>query len=142
MMQGVLILLLAQMAGEVAVRLSGLPLPGPVAGLVILLAALALWRGLADRLRPLAAWITAHLGLMFVPAGVGVVGHLAVFRDQGAGLAVALVVSTVLAILVGAAVFAGVARAVGAGAGADGTGADGAGADGAGADGAGADGRG
>jgi putative effector of murein hydrolase LrgA (UPF0299 family) len=111
---GILILLLAQLLGEAIVRLSGLPLPGPVAGLVLVLAALAVRPALADRLRPLAAWIMAHLGLMFVPAGVGVVGHLTVFRDQGAGLAVALVISTVLAILVGAGVFALVARAVGA----------------------------
>lgn len=114
MIAGVLILLSAQLLGEVLVRLAGLPLPGPVAGLLLLLGALAVRPGLADILRPLAAWITSHLGLMFVPAGVGVVGHLAVFRDQGLGLAVALVVSTVLAILVGAAVFAAVARAVGA----------------------------
>jgi putative effector of murein hydrolase LrgA (UPF0299 family) len=119
MIAAVLILLSAQLMGEVIVRLSGLPLPGPVAGLVLLLGALTVRRGLADRLRPLALWISAHLGLMFVPAGVGVVGHLAVFRDQGAGLALALVVSTVLAIAVGAAVFAGVARVVGADAGAD-----------------------
>jgi putative effector of murein hydrolase LrgA (UPF0299 family) len=119
MIAAILILLLAQLLGEALVRLSGLPLPGPVAGLVLLLVALAVAPGLADRLRPLASWITAHLGLMFVPAGVGVVGHLAVFRDQGAGLALALVISTVLAILVGASVFAAVARAVGAAPGAD-----------------------
>ena len=65
------LLLGCQLAGEFIARGLGLPIPGPVLGLVILLAALALRPPLASALRPTTQVILAHLALMFVPAGAG-----------------------------------------------------------------------
>ena len=42
--------------------------------------------------------LARHLSLLFVPAGVGVMLHAARLADEGAALAVALVVSTILAL--------------------------------------------
>ena len=98
------------LAGEVLSRLAGLPLPGPVLGLVFLVAGCAIYPALAERLRPVAQGLLAHLSLFFVPAGVGIIAHLSLIRTYGAGLALAIILSTVLAIAVGALVFVAVAR--------------------------------
>ncbi|MFC2970058.1 CidA/LrgA family protein [Acidimangrovimonas pyrenivorans] len=115
MIPALTVILLCQLAGEVAARALGLPLPGPVIGMALLLAALVLSPRLVARVRPVAQGILGNLSLLFVPAGVGVVGHLGVLTREGPALLVALVLSTVLAIAVGALVFAAVARLVGEG---------------------------
>jgi holin-like protein len=60
-----------------------------------------------------AETLLGHLSLLFVPAGVGIVGHLDRLGGHGPALMLAIVVSTVLAITVGALVFSAVARATG-----------------------------
>lgn len=111
MMAHLTILLTCQLVGEVAARSLHLPLPGPVIGMVLLFAALCAVPRLTV-ITPTARSLLAHLSLLFVPAGVGVVGHLGTFGTAGPALAVAIVGSTVLAILVGVGTFLGVARLV------------------------------
>lgn len=113
MIQAVLVLLSFQLVGEVIARGLGLLVPGPVIGLVLLLIALLMFPKLADAIRSTASGILAHLSLLFVPAGVGVVGHLDVLGAQGGELMVALVVSTLLAISVGALTFVAVSKLIG-----------------------------
>jgi putative effector of murein hydrolase LrgA (UPF0299 family) len=113
MIHAVLILLACQLAGETISRAAGLPLPGPVLGLIILVAALTVVPQLADKLRPITQTILGNLSLLFVPAGVGVVQHLPLIAQAGAGLVVALIGSTILAIMAGALAFAGAARLIG-----------------------------
>ena len=57
--------------------------------------------------------ILGNLSLFFVPAGVGVIAHLPVLSQHGIGLALAVTVSTILAIAAGALTFAAVARMTG-----------------------------
>lgn len=98
-------LLLFQCAGEAVVQLAGLPVPGPVAGMALLFAAL-LVRGHAPSALDVAAdGLAKHLSLLFVPAGVGVMLHVARVADEWVPIVVALLVSTVLAIAVTAYVF-------------------------------------
>lgn len=113
MIHALVILLACQLAGEAVARGLSLPFPGPVVGMVLLVAALLAIPRLADLMRPVTSGILGHMSLLFVPAGVGVVGHFGALGGQGLGLMLALVVSTVLAIAVGALTFAGVARLVG-----------------------------
>jgi holin-like protein len=54
-------LLLFQCAGEVLVRLAGLPIPGPVAGRAVLLAALLTRRAVPDALSLMASELAKHL---------------------------------------------------------------------------------
>jgi putative effector of murein hydrolase LrgA (UPF0299 family) len=117
------ILLSCQLAGEVVTRAFALPLPGPVLGLVFLVIGLRLAeaRGVVDADRvdrseigQLAAGLLAMLGILFVPAGVGVTQNLPLFFEHGAALLAALVVSTVLTLLVTVWVFLAVSRRVGA----------------------------
>jgi putative effector of murein hydrolase LrgA (UPF0299 family) len=101
------IILFCQLLGEVVVRGFGWPVPGPVLGMVFLLLCLAL----RDRIRArnpefgrsidaTGKGLLAHLSLLFIPAGVGVVQRLDVVAQYGIGLAVALVVSTLLTLVV------------------------------------------
>ena len=102
-----------QLAGETISRGFGLPLPGPVVGLVLLVIAGLIRPQLIAFLRAAATGLLGNLSLFFVPAGVGIVAHLTQFRDDALGISVALIVSTVLAIAVGALTFVLVARLTG-----------------------------
>lgn len=110
MVPALVTILLFELVGEVLSRGLNLPLPGPVVGLVLLLAAMRLRPGLADWLRPVGEGVLAHLSLFFVPAGVGIVAHLPLLRENGLALLAAIVVSTVLALIAGAGAFTLVAR--------------------------------
>jgi putative effector of murein hydrolase LrgA (UPF0299 family) len=108
------ILLVFQLAGEVTARALDLTMPGPVIGMAYLLVAMIAAPRLAELVRGAAQGILSHLSLLFVPAGVGVVGHLDKLGAEGVSMLLAIVVSTVLAIAVGVLVFVGAARLVGA----------------------------
>ncbi|CUH79444.1 CidA/LrgA family protein [Tropicibacter naphthalenivorans] len=112
----VLTLLLGfQLFGESLARGLSLSVPGPVIGLAGLFCTLLVFPRLAEFMRETVTGFLAHLSLLFVPAGVGIVAHLDTFASYGAGLAVALVGSTVLAILAAVGAFLLVARLTGAG---------------------------
>lgn len=113
MIHALTLILACQLAGELATRLAGWPVPGPVFGMALLFALMLASPRVATLVIPTGEGILRHLSLLFVPAGVGVVGHLPLLASHGLGFALALVVSTVLALAVGAAVFVGVARLTG-----------------------------
>ncbi len=92
-LQGLALLLLFQVAGEGIVHALGLPLPGPVAGLVLMLAGLA-WGPVREPVAAAADVLLAHLSLLFVPVGVGVVTHLDLVARHGVALLATIVVST------------------------------------------------
>jgi len=98
-------LLIFQLAGEIIARLAGLPLPGPVLGMAMLVVALFLRPALAEKLGALVDGLLASLGLLFVPAGVGVSLHLGLLREEWLPILVALVGSTIAGIVVTALVY-------------------------------------
>ncbi len=92
-----LVLLLAQLVGEALHRALHLPLPGPVLGMALLAAVLLLRRREPDEaLVTTSNGLLRWLGLLFVPAGAGVVANLPLLRSAWLPIVVALVVSTVL----------------------------------------------
>lgn len=98
MIRGLLQILLFQGLGEMLSKGLSLPIPGPVAGLVMLLAFL-LWRGKLDPdLDQVASAFSAHLGLLFIPAAVGVVMFVPELASHGWVLALILVASVALAV--------------------------------------------
>ena len=103
-------LLVFQCAGEALVRLAGLPIPGPVAGMALLFAALLLRKQAPGALTVAAGGLGQHLSLLFVPAGVGVMMYVAQVTDEWLPILAALVVSTVLAIATTALTFAWLVR--------------------------------
>ncbi|MBV1702179.1 MAG: CidA/LrgA family protein [Hyphomicrobiales bacterium] len=116
------ILLTCQLLGEISAKALALPVPGPVLGMAFMFAALML-RDAIRRARPnftlghdvetTGRNLLSHLSLLFVPAGVGIVGSLDVFEKYGIALAVALLVSTLLALLVAVMAFRLVSRLMG-----------------------------
>jgi len=87
-------LLACQLVGEVLVRLTDAPVPGPVVGMVVLFVLLRT-RGSGDDATVVRAadGLLRHLQLFFVPAGVGVVVYLARIRDDAVPIVAALLVS-------------------------------------------------
>lgn len=98
MLDGLIILLVFQLLGEALVGLTGLPLPGPVAGMVLLLLALMLRQTWAERVAPAAGMLLRHLTLLFFPIGVGIVLQWDRFSEHGMALLVAVVGGTLLAL--------------------------------------------
>ena len=96
-------LLLCQSAGELIARALGAALPGPVIGMLILLAALNL-RVVREPVERAADALLAHLSLLFVPVGVGVIVHVGLVVDHGWRLAIAVIASTLLGMTVAALV--------------------------------------
>lgn len=117
MVNALLALLACQLAGEALVRLTGVPVPGPVLGLVLLLGALSLLKpvlgGLPESLDKVSGALLSNLSLLFVPAGVGVMVHAQRIKADWLPIAVSLMISTIVTIAVGAAVFKLVDRALG-----------------------------
>ncbi|WII72441.1 CidA/LrgA family protein [Bdellovibrio sp. 22V] len=105
MIQALLILLIFQFAGEGTVRGLGLIVPGPVVGMVYFFGALIVWPGLKDRVAGLADFITKHLSLFFVPAGVGIIEYFDLLGKYGVGMVFTIVVSTLVTLAVTALIF-------------------------------------
>lgn len=95
-----------QLAGELITRFLGIPVPGPVVGMVLLFAFLALRGSVPADLAKVADTLLSHLSLLFVPAGVGVMLHFRLIASEALPIGAALVVSTILTIAVTAAVMA------------------------------------
>ena len=94
------ILLLFQCLGEGIVFLLGLPVPGPVAGMVLLFGALLLWPPLQARVEAAASELLRHLSLLFVPAGVGIIAAAGSGSGHWLAILASLVVSTLLSLAV------------------------------------------
>lgn len=95
-------LLACQLAGEILARLLHLPVPGPVIGMVLLFAWLLL-RHSGERPPPpalgqVADALLGNLGLLFIPAGVGVVLYLPLLAREWAPITLAVLAGTLLAI--------------------------------------------
>ncbi|MDH4189017.1 MAG: CidA/LrgA family protein [Betaproteobacteria bacterium] len=113
MLGALTLLLVYQLIGEVIVLAAGLPVPGPVVGMALLFATLAV-RGEAPAwLREACQQLLAQLSLLFVPAGVGVMLHFKRLGAEWFPIALALVASTVIAIGVTALVMQWLRRLIG-----------------------------
>jgi len=108
------VILLCQLAGEAFVRGLGLPMPGPVIGLMMLLVLLlardrfaVLARGplQGDGVELASRGLLANLSLLFVPAGVGVVQKLDLIVNHGIAFLGVLVMSVLITLVVTVATF-------------------------------------
>lgn len=102
MLLGLVVLLLAQMVGLAATALLDLPVPGVVLGIVllVLLGILRPTRGVLRAAEPAATPLLAHLQLLFVPPGVGILLELDTLAENALPLALAVGGSFVLALVV------------------------------------------
>jgi len=121
MIPALALLLVCQLIGEVFTRALALPVPGPVIGLALLAVGAILHARLTGaqtsaieqtRLGVTAQALLGSLGLLFVPAGVGIVQQLPLIGSYALAIFAALLVSTVLTLLVTVYVFIFVKRAI------------------------------
>lgn len=119
MIASVGLILLCQLVGEVIARGLGLPLPSPVLGLLLLFVLLVV----RDYIEPLAIGplgnggvedaskgMLAHLSLLFVPAGVGVIQQLDMITTHGIAIMLVLAGSVLITLVVTVVTFVVVAR--------------------------------
>lgn len=104
MIAGLVEILLFQGVGEVVSRFAVTLIPGPVIGLLLLLAWLQLRKEVPPAVELVASTLIRHLGLLFVPAAVGVVMFWPHLRSNAVAIVLALVASVVLTIAASAIV--------------------------------------
>ncbi len=98
-LRGLAWLLALQSAGELLARGLSLPFPGPVVGMLLLLGALN-WAVLRRDVSVCAEFLLAHLSLLFVPVGVGVIAHLGLVTRYGVQMFVVVLVSTLVGLAI------------------------------------------
>jgi len=98
MIFGLVQILLFQSLGELISKLLLPTLPGPVIGLVLLVAWLVISKGINPDLAAVADGFSQYLGLLFVPAAVGVVLFLPQLKANALAIISALVASVILTI--------------------------------------------
>lgn len=117
MVRGVAILLLFQLLGESLVFVTHLPLPGPVVGLGLLFAFMHMWKAsganVFSETEAAADGFLANLGLLFVPAGVGIVAFWNQLQSAAGALILILVASVIITLAATAWTFIAVQRLVG-----------------------------
>jgi holin-like protein len=97
---GISILLIYQLVGEFIVLLLGLPIPGPVIGMLLLLLTLLLKGHAPTSLDIASNTLLKHLSLLFIPAGVGLMVHFDLIAAQWLPIMMTLILSTVFTMLV------------------------------------------
>lgn len=114
-LNGITILLIYQLVGEITVRLLGLPIPGPVLGMVMLFLTLMVRGRVETSVDSAASGLLSHLSLLFVPAGVGMMVHFGRIADEWLPIIITLVLSTVLTMAATAGIMQLTSRALGKG---------------------------
>mgnify|MGYP000444510380 CR=1 FL=1 len=100
MIQGLVQLFIFQALGELISKFALPFIPGPVLGLVLLLAFLGIRGRIPASMDLVGNSILQHLGLLFIPASVGVVLYLPVLQANGWAISAALTVSVLATVAV------------------------------------------
>lgn len=95
-LNGITLLLVYQLVGEITVRLAGVPIPGPVLGMVMLFVSLWIRGHVPAAVDHASSALLSHLSLLFVPAGVGMMAHFNRIAEEWVPIALALLLSTVI----------------------------------------------
>ncbi|MFL6159162.1 MAG: CidA/LrgA family protein [Marmoricola sp.] len=112
-LKGLLALLCCQLAGELAVRLTGIEFPGPVVGMLLFFLVLQVRRPAeSSGLVAAPTLLLRHLHLLFIPAGVGIVVYLGRVVDDAWPLALGLWGSWLIGFVVTALVASTLLRTV------------------------------
>ena len=113
MLGAIFLIFLFQLIGEATQKYFALPVPGPVIGLVLMLACL-LWSkridvpvvaGFRCKLVTTSQQLIGYLSLLFVPIGVGVIMHLKLLETQLAQIIGVVTIGTITTIVLTAFIF-------------------------------------
>lgn len=95
MIQGMAMLVAGQLLGEAVVSVTGLPIPGSVAGMVLVLLALLYKKGHLPELRRAGSTMLLLVPLLLVPVSVGIMEQADLLAANWWPLTAALLVSIV-----------------------------------------------
>ena len=95
-LNGITLLLIYQLVGEISVLLLRIPVPGPVLGMVMLFLTLVFRGRSTTSLDSASSALLSHLSLLFVPAGVGMIVHFDRVIHEWLPITIALVLSTII----------------------------------------------
>lgn len=98
-------LLLMQVLGEAIARLTGVPLPGSLIGMLLMLIALIAYGKVPSGLRDTSQHMLKHLMLLFIPAVAGVMQYFGPLREEWIPFLLSCVLGVALTIAVTAIVF-------------------------------------
>ncbi len=98
MLFGILVLLSAAFAGNLISTFSGLPVPGTVFGILLVLIYLALYKKVPHSLKLVSDGLLKYLALFYVPAGVGLISYLDLLAQDWGKILISLLVSSILTI--------------------------------------------
>ena len=96
----IFLLIVLQLVGESIVQVSGLPVPGAIIGLVLLYVILVLRGEIPDEMSRTSGFLLQNLGVLFVPAGVGVIAYLPMIATQWWSILLVLLVSVTATIAI------------------------------------------
>lgn len=99
MLNGFLLLLVFQCLGEAIKAYTQVVLPGPIIGMLLLLAALCLYRKVPDSLGQASQQLIQHLGLMFLPPSAGLFFLAPRFNAQWPAIVTAMIIGTLLSLV-------------------------------------------
>ena len=100
MLVSIALFLLLQLVGEALSFAFGLPIPGPVLGMIFLLIGFLIKDALIERVRLTASVLLAHLALLFVPAGVGILRHVDRISQEWLAIGAILIIGTAITMVV------------------------------------------
>ena len=101
---GLTVLLFYQLIGEISVRWLGLPVPGPVLGMIMLFITLVIKGNISKSLQGASTTLLSHLSLLFIPAGVGMMVHFERIQNEWLPISIALLLSTTITLIFSAVV--------------------------------------
>lgn len=99
-LNGMTVLLIYQLIGEVIVRWLKLPLPGPVLGMSLLFVSLLIYKRVPLALETASTALLSHLSLLFIPAGVGLMLYFDALAKEWLPILVTLIASTLITMAV------------------------------------------
>jgi putative effector of murein hydrolase LrgA (UPF0299 family) len=110
MLKAIVTLFVCLTGGDAIKLVSGLPLPGAVIGLLVLLVLLIIWRGPSEPLKQAGDFLLQNMTLLFIPASLGVITQFATLKQDAVPIGIAIVGSTMLGMAVTALIMRWLAR--------------------------------
>jgi holin-like protein len=98
-LNGLTLLLVYQLIGEVLTRLLQLSIAGPVLGMLLLFFSLFIFKKTKSTVAKPSFAILSHLSLLFIPAGVGLMTHFSRLEPVWLPISIALFLGAVISIL-------------------------------------------
>jgi holin-like protein len=98
-LNGLTLLLVYQLIGEVLSRLLQIPVPGPVLGMLLLFLSLFFFKKTKSMVDESSSAILSHLSLLFIPAGVGLMTHFSRLEQVWLPISIALIFGTIISFI-------------------------------------------